>query len=49
LQHSEDQIVREASQAVEEGFRAVKIKVGRPEMAEDISRVAAARRAVYAT
>lgn len=46
LQHSREQIVREASQAVEEGFRAVKIKVGREEMSEDISRLKAVRRAV---
>lgn len=46
LQHSEDQLVREAAGAVESGFSGVKIKVGRPELSEDISRVAAVRRAV---
>lgn len=46
LQHTEDQLVREAVAAVEEGFRGVKIKVGRPEMAEDLSRLGAVRHAV---
>lgn len=46
LQHSQEQIVREVAQAVEEGFRAVKIKVGREEMAEDLSRLRAVRDAV---
>ena len=46
LQHSQEQVVREAAQAVEEGFRAVKIKVGREEMAEDLSRLRAVRDAV---
>jgi L-alanine-DL-glutamate epimerase-like enolase superfamily enzyme len=46
LHHSKNQLVREAVRAVEEGFRGVKIKVGRPELREDIDRVAAVRRAV---
>lgn len=46
LQHSRDQLVRETAQAVEEGFRAVKIKVGRPDMTEDIARVRAVRETV---
>lgn len=46
LQHDGDQLVREAVQAAEEGFGAVKIKVGRPEMNEDLARVGAVRKAV---
>lgn len=46
LQHTEDELVRESAAAVEQGFRAVKIKVGRPELAEDLGRLRAVRRSV---
>jgi L-alanine-DL-glutamate epimerase-like enolase superfamily enzyme len=47
LHLSEEQIVDNCRRAVEEcGFRGVKIKVGKPGLAEDLRRVAAVRRAV---
>ncbi len=46
LNHSEEEIVREAVQRVEEGFTGVKIKVGRESRAEDVARVRAVRRAI---
>ena len=46
LQFPLEQLVGEAVQTVEEGFRAVKIKVGRSDPREDIERVEAVREAI---
>ncbi len=46
LNYSEAQVQRVCAQAVEQGFRAVKIKVGYPTLAEDVRRVRAVREAI---
>jgi L-alanine-DL-glutamate epimerase-like enolase superfamily enzyme len=46
LHHSKDELIRESAAAVEQGFRGVKIKVGRPELAEDLDRLRAVRQSV---
>jgi L-alanine-DL-glutamate epimerase-like enolase superfamily enzyme len=46
LHLSIDELVREANDAREAGFRGVKIKVGRPHVAEDVERLQAVRYAV---
>lgn len=46
LNHTVEELERETAQAVEQGFRAVKIKVGRPELEEDVARLRAVRRVV---
>lgn len=47
LDRTVDQLTDNAKRACqEEGFRAVKMKVGKPELDEDISRVAAVRQAI---
>jgi L-alanine-DL-glutamate epimerase-like enolase superfamily enzyme len=46
LNHSIDQLVSEAVQAKADGFRGVKIKVGKPHVAEDVERLRAVRDAV---
>jgi L-alanine-DL-glutamate epimerase-like enolase superfamily enzyme len=46
LNYSDDQVQRICAQAVEQGFRGVKIKVGYPSLAEDVCRVKLVRAAV---
>ena len=46
LHHSQAQLVDESIAAREQGFRGAKIKVGRPTITEDISRLAVVRGAV---
>lgn len=46
LNYSDDEVQRICAQAVEQGFHAVKIKVGYPTLAEDIRRVQIVRQAV---
>jgi L-alanine-DL-glutamate epimerase-like enolase superfamily enzyme len=46
LNYSDAEAQRICAQAVEQGFRAVKIKVGCPTLAEDIRRVQAVRKAI---
>ena len=46
LHHSRDQLVEETRAAKQQGFRGVKIKVGRPMIAEDADRLRAVREAV---
>lgn len=46
LQHEPSQLVEEASAAIEAGFGAVKIKVGRATLGEDFARLAAVRSAI---
>jgi len=46
LNYTDDEVQRICAQAVEQGFRAVKIKVGLPTLAEDIARVKTVRQAV---
>ena len=43
LNHSKDQLVQEVQRAVEQGFQAVKVKVGKAERWEDIERLEAVR------
>ncbi|HKI99636.1 MAG TPA: mandelate racemase/muconate lactonizing enzyme family protein [bacterium] len=43
LQFPLDQLERQAERNLEAGFRAIKMKVGRPRMSEDLERVAALR------
>ncbi|MGE5169149.1 MAG: mandelate racemase/muconate lactonizing enzyme family protein [Rudaea sp.] len=45
LHHSVEQLVEEALRAKALGFRGAKLKVGRPSVAEDVSRLAAVREA----
>lgn len=49
LHLSTEELVAGAKAAVEDGMRGVKIKVGKPEPAEDVERLAAVRDAVGAT
>ena len=46
LQLDTDTLVREAVLAKEEGFRGVKVKVGKPHVSEDVARLRAVREAV---
>lgn len=46
LHLSQDELVEDAQRARAEGFRGVKIKVGKPSVKEDVSRVAAVREAL---
>jgi L-alanine-DL-glutamate epimerase-like enolase superfamily enzyme len=46
LNYSDDEVQRICARAVEQGFRAVKIKVGYPSLAEDVARVDTVRKAV---
>lgn len=46
LNYSDDEVQRICAQAVEQGFRAVKIKVGYPTLAEDVRRVQVVREAI---
>jgi L-alanine-DL-glutamate epimerase-like enolase superfamily enzyme len=46
LNYGDDEVQRICAQAVAQGFRAVKIKVGYPTLAEDIHRIEVVRRAV---
>jgi L-alanine-DL-glutamate epimerase-like enolase superfamily enzyme len=46
LNYSDDEVQRVCAQAVEQGFRAVKIKVGYPTLKEDVRRVEVVRKAV---
>jgi L-alanine-DL-glutamate epimerase-like enolase superfamily enzyme len=46
LNYSDDEVQRVCAQAVEQGFRAVKIKVGYPTLAEDVARVEVVREAI---
>ncbi|WP_353805361.1 enolase C-terminal domain-like protein, partial [Acinetobacter baumannii] len=44
LNLSEDALLRQTDDNLARGFRAIKMKVGRPDLAEDVARVAAMRR-----
>ncbi|MEK0084404.1 mandelate racemase/muconate lactonizing enzyme family protein [Benzoatithermus flavus] len=46
LQLSVDELVEEALEAKERGFKGAKLKIGKPGVAEDVARVAAVREAV---
>jgi L-alanine-DL-glutamate epimerase-like enolase superfamily enzyme len=46
LNYSDDEVQRICAKAVEQGFRAVKIKVGYPTLAEDVARVKTVRKAI---
>jgi L-alanine-DL-glutamate epimerase-like enolase superfamily enzyme len=46
LNYSDDEVQRICAQAVEQGFRAVKIKVGYPTLAEDAKRILTVRKAI---
>ena len=46
LNYNDEEVQAICAQAVNQGFRAVKIKVGYPTLAEDVERVAVVRRAV---
>jgi len=46
LNYSDAQVQRICAQAVEQGFRAVKIKVGYPTLAEDVARIEIVREAI---
>ena len=46
LNYSDEEVQRICAQAVEQGFRGVKIKVGYPTLAEDLRRVRVVRQAV---
>jgi L-alanine-DL-glutamate epimerase-like enolase superfamily enzyme len=46
LNYTDDHVQRICAQAVEQGFRAVKIKVGYPTLQEDIARVQVVREAI---
>lgn len=43
LHYSEEQLVAQVRRWIEAGFEAVKVKVGKPDLAEDIDRLAAVR------
>ncbi|WP_156762176.1 mandelate racemase/muconate lactonizing enzyme family protein [Microbacterium karelineae] len=43
LHYAQDELVAQVTRWVEQGFRAVKIKVGSPDLARDVARVAAVR------
>lgn len=44
LQFTLDALLRQTDDFLEQGFQAIKMKVGRPDLAEDVQRVAAMRR-----
>ena len=46
LSHDIDELVAEARGFVDAGFRAMKIRIGKPDIGEDVARVAAVRAAV---
>ena len=46
LNHSQEELVRESATRVEEGFRGIKIKVGKESRAEDVARLKAVRKAI---
>jgi len=46
LQFSEDQLLQQAESFLDQGFRAIKMKVGRANLQEDLQRVAAMRKAL---
>ena len=46
LNYSLDELQRICAQAIEQGFRGVKIKVGAPTLAEDVARIRAVRQAI---
>jgi L-alanine-DL-glutamate epimerase-like enolase superfamily enzyme len=46
LNYDDDHFTRVCAQAIEQGFRGVKIKVGHPTLAEDVRRIELARRAI---
>lgn len=46
LNYSDDEVQRICAEAVEQGFRAVKIKVGYPTLSEDVRRVKVVREAI---
>jgi len=46
LSFTEDQLVNNALRAIDDGFRAIKLKVGSPDLVDDINRCRAVRRAV---
>ena len=46
LSSSIDELVEEAHQFIEAGFRSMKIRLGSPKIAEDVERVAAVREAI---
>lgn len=46
LNYTDDEVQRICAQAVEQGFRAVKIKVGYPTLEEDVARVKTVREAI---
>ena len=46
MNYDDNEVQRICAQAVEQGFRAVKIKVGHPTLAEDINRISVVRQAV---
>lgn len=43
LQHSLDELLEQTRRNLDRGFRAIKMKVGRPHLADDVDRVAAMR------
>lgn len=46
LNHSKEELVREAVELVEQGFGGIKIKVGKESRAEDVDRIRAVRQAI---
>ncbi|OGP69044.1 MAG: mandelate racemase [Deltaproteobacteria bacterium RBG_13_47_9] len=46
LQQSMDELVKDAREFVKEGYRAMKMRIGKPRMEEDIERVKAVRQAI---
>jgi len=46
MNYSDDDIQRVCAEAVEHGFRAIKVRVGYPTMAEDVKRVKVVREAI---
>ncbi|HZO88495.1 MAG TPA: mandelate racemase/muconate lactonizing enzyme family protein [Chthonomonadaceae bacterium] len=48
LNYNDDEVQRICAQAVEQGFRAVKIKVGYPTLEEDVRRIQVVRKAIGA-
>ena len=46
LNHSQDEIIRESAERVEQGYTGVKIKVGKDNRSEDVARLRAVRKTV---
>jgi len=46
LNHTQDEIVREATQLVEQGFTGIKVKVGKEKRSEDVARLRAVREVI---